>query len=102
MRHTRRVIIKPVIDMMKKLGFLDVVDGSAFREIGVCSPLKSLAVVIAKPFVQGMHADMSPYFDWGNDFGIFSITAGSARDELPVYPASFDGGMGSGRRRSSG
>ena len=91
------MITKPVRDMTKKLGLLDVVGGSGSREVGACSLLKSLPVPIDKPIFQGMHADMSPYFDWGDEFGLSTITAGSTGAEIHIYPGSFDGGVGSGQ-----
>lgn len=93
----RKMINKPLTDTTRKLGLLNVVNGSEVREVGACSILKSPAVAIAVQNLQEMNADMTPYFDWGSDFGLSSMTASSGARELHIYPYSFDGGLGSGQ-----
>lgn len=82
------LICGPIEKMLEDLGL------AGSREVGVCALLKSLERVL-EAVLQGYHADMDPSFDWGSDFGLSIITAGSKPAEIDIYPGSFDGGMGS-------
>lgn len=83
------LICGPIKKVLEDLGV------AGRREVGVCALLKSLQRSLLKAVLQGYHADMSPRFDWGSDFGLSCITAGSQPAQLDIYVGYFDGGMGS-------
>lgn len=76
----------------KVLGRLGLTDGK--RDVGVLALLKSMGRAARRPVFQGYHADMSPLFEWKDDFGLSIITAGTNPAQLDIYVGSFDGRTG--------
>lgn len=88
-------ISAPIANGLEALGMLHVGDGKALREVGVVAALKSKERKPDDLVPQGMHADTSPFVKWENEFCISTITAGTQRASVEIYPESFDGGKGS-------
>lgn len=82
------LVCGPIKKRLEELGL------AGRRGVGVCALLKSLPRSLLNAILQGCHADMSPSFQWGDDFGLSCITAGSKPAQLDVYVGSFDGGVG--------
>ncbi|CAN0011024.1 unnamed protein product [Ectocarpus sp. 13 AM-2016] len=100
-----KMVTEPLLHKMRKLSMLRVVrraDGeSEFEEgekrvVGVCAALESKPPKQSKGSegLQGMHADMSRFHYWQEEFGFSTITAGTKAAFLDIYPGSFNAWKG--------